>query len=315
MKTTLVHTGAACQGNPGPGGYAAIISKDEEEKQIIQGMELETTSGSMEMIALIAALEHVVPGESGGNITIHSPSKYLTDALNRDWPTKWEQNQWMTSRNKMVRNHELWERIVGLARNKPIWWVWSQNNSENPEAAESERIASQMAEEAAGQSNLTGNVNVHVSGISTGNPGPGGWAALIDAGDGHPVTIGGNHPETSSRRMKLMAIMRSLETIMDTPRFRGKRVRVHSRSKYIPETFTSGWIGKWQRNGWTTTRKEPVKNQDLWERIVELCQDRRTNWIWSHRDSAQPEGEVSFASAKRQIEKLTGPIPREDNWT
>ena len=179
---------------------------------------------------------------------------------------------------------------------------------------DSEQLAGRMAEQASRLGRTAGDVNIHIAGISIENPGPGGYSAAIQLEGERPILLGGNHAETTSRRMKLMAIARALETVNHDPQAKGLRVRVHSRSKYIAETFNSGWIGKWQRNGWTTTRREPVKNQDLWGRILELIQDREMNWVWAHGDSPNPLGDLSFGNAVQQVEKLTGPLPKEDSW-
>jgi ribonuclease HI len=105
-------------------------------------------------------------------------------------------------------------------------------------------------------------VEIWTDGACSGNPGPGGWAALL-RWDGHERELSGGEPETTNNRMELRSVIEGLTALT-----RPMRVTVHTDSTYIQHAFEKGWLAGWQRNGWRTAGKKPVKNQDLWERLA-----------------------------------------------
>jgi len=104
-------------------------------------------------------------------------------------------------------------------------------------------------------------VELWTDGACSGNPGPGGWAAVL-RWNGHERELVGGEPETTNNRMELQSVIEGLAAIT-----RPMHVIVHTDSAYIEQAFTQGWLKSWQRNGWRTAAKQPVKNRDLWERL------------------------------------------------
>ena len=107
-------------------------------------------------------------------------------------------------------------------------------------------------------------VTLYTDGACSGNPGPGGWAALLQSGP-HERTLKGAEPDTTNNRMELMAVIGGLRALKEPC-----RVAVHTDSAYIVNAFAEGWIANWQRRGWKTAAKKPVKNRDLWEELLRL---------------------------------------------
>lgn len=116
-------------------------------------------------------------------------------------------------------------------------------------------------------------VDIYTDGACSGNPGPGGWAAILLYGD-HRKDISGGEPETTNQRMELRAAVEGLKALR-----RPVRVRLHSDSAYLVNAFQKGWIDRWQRNGWQTAGKKPVSNKDLWEQLVEAARPHEVEWI------------------------------------
>lgn len=114
---------------------------------------------------------------------------------------------------------------------------------------------------------------VYTDGSCSGNPGPGGWAAVIITGDGEKE-ICGRESKTTNQRMELRAAVEALRQIPP-----GSRVQLHSDSAYLVNCFKEGWMKRWLQNGWLTARGEAVENRDLWEQLLELTADRAVNWI------------------------------------
>ena len=117
-------------------------------------------------------------------------------------------------------------------------------------------------------------VVVYTDGACSGNPGPGGWAAILSYNDRERELSGGER-QTTNNRMELQAAIAALQSLREAC-----AVRLHTDSKYIVQAFNEHWIASWQRRGWVTTAKKPVANQDLWERLIELAAVHTVEWIW-----------------------------------
>ncbi len=116
-------------------------------------------------------------------------------------------------------------------------------------------------------------VVIHTDGACSGNPGPGGWGALLEY-NGSSKEICGGHPETTNNRMELTGAVEALGALK-----KGSNVELHTDSTYVKDGITK-WIGNWKRNGWKTAAKKPVKNKDLWLRLDEAIQEHQVTWKW-----------------------------------
>ena len=114
---------------------------------------------------------------------------------------------------------------------------------------------------------------VYTDGACSGNPGPGGWGALLLTEDGEQVLTGGAR-STTNNRMEMRAALEALRSL-DEPH----HVKLHTDSAYLANAFNQNWIGNWQRNGWKTSSKKPVKNKDLWEALLEQTERHDVEWI------------------------------------
>lgn len=117
-------------------------------------------------------------------------------------------------------------------------------------------------------------VTIYTDGACSGNPGPGGWGAVLIYGE-HCKEISGACPETTNQRMELQAVIEGLKAL----KVQGWEVLVHTDSAYLVNAFTQGWLDKWQQNGWKNSRKEEVANQDLWKELLKLGTLNRINYI------------------------------------
>ncbi len=127
MKKVLVYTDGACSGNPGPGGYAAVLLYGEHEREI-SGAEENTTNQRMELQAAIAALETL---KEPCHVILHSDSAYLVNAFNQNWLGKWQRNGWLNSHRQPVGNRDLWERLLEQAGRHRVEWVKVRGHSDN----------------------------------------------------------------------------------------------------------------------------------------------------------------------------------------
>jgi ribonuclease HI len=140
-------------------------------------------------------------------------------------------------------------------------------------------------------------VEIYTDGACRGNPGPGGWGALMRVGDREREIYGGE-PATTNNRMELTAAIRALEALK-----RRSKVKLYSDSKYLRDGITT-WLHDWKRRGWKTADRKPVKNQDLWEQLDELAAAHDVEWHWVRGHDGHPENERADALANRGIDEL-----------
>jgi ribonuclease HI len=127
-------------------------------------------------------------------------------------------------------------------------------------------------------------VEIFTDGACLGNPGPGGWAALLRY-KGVEKTISGGERDTTNNRMELTAAIRALESLHRTA-----AVRLTTDSQYVMLGIEQ-WLPRWIENGWRTADKKPVKNQDLWQRLAEVAAPHRVHWRWTRGHSGHAENE------------------------
>jgi ribonuclease HI len=137
-------------------------------------------------------------------------------------------------------------------------------------------------------------VDIFSDGACSGNPGPGGWGAILRY-RGHERELSGFESGTTNNRMELMAAIASLEALK-----RPSRVRLHTDSRYVRDGITT-WIHDWKRRNWRTADKKPVKNVDLWQRLAAALEPHQVEFIWVRGHSGHPENERADALARAQI--------------
>ncbi len=142
-------------------------------------------------------------------------------------------------------------------------------------------------------------VEIFTDGACSGNPGPGGWGAVLRY-DGQEKQLYGGTPDTTNNRMELMAAIMALEFLK-----RSCKVRLTTDSEYVKKGITQ-WIAQWKIRGWRTADKKPVKNQDLWQRLEAEVGRHHVEWHWVRGHSGHLENELADALARRGIEELRG---------
>ncbi len=144
---------------------------------------------------------------------------------------------------------------------------------------------------------MSAEAEIYTDGACRGNPGRGGWGAVLRY-KGHEKTLYGAEPLTTNNRMELMAAIRALESLK-----RPCRVRLTTDSQYVQKGITE-WMANWKRNGWKTTAKKPVKNADLWQRLDTAITGHQIQWEWVKGHSGHPENELADELANMAIDEL-----------
>jgi ribonuclease HI len=137
-------------------------------------------------------------------------------------------------------------------------------------------------------------VVIYTDGACKGNPGPGGWGALLEY-DGRRKELFGGEPHTTNNRMELVAVIRALEALT-----RESDVAIYTDSQYVKNGIES-WIHGWKRNGWKTSDRKPVKNEDLWRELDELRTRHRIRWHWVRGHDDNPGNERADQLANQGV--------------
>ena len=138
MKYTI-YTDGACSGNPGPGGWGAVIFDEKEKQNNISGKVKDTTNNRMELMAPIMALKKI---KSKSDITIFTDSTYVKNGIT-EWIKKWEKNGWKNSNKKPVKNKDLWIKLNDLCQKNKVAWKWVKGHSNNKYNALADELATQ----------------------------------------------------------------------------------------------------------------------------------------------------------------------------
>lgn len=141
-------------------------------------------------------------------------------------------------------------------------------------------------------------ITIHTDGACSGNPGPGGWGAILQW-NGHRKELSGAEPDTTNNRMELMAAIRALQAIKGS----GKPVRLVTDSTYVKDGLTK-WIHGWKKNGWKTAAKKPVKNADLWMELETAAARHDVSWEWVKGHSGDPENDRADELARLAIAQM-----------
>lgn len=146
-------------------------------------------------------------------------------------------------------------------------------------------------------------ITIHTDGACSGNPGPGGWGALLEW-KGHEKELFGGEADTTNNRMELRAAIEALNALK-----RPSKVRLVTDSAYVRDGVTK-WIHGWKKNGWKTADKKPVKNAELWQALDEAARRHTVEWVWVKGHNGDPGNERADALARAGIAAVKGePAP------
>ncbi|MFB0923210.1 MAG: ribonuclease HI [Alphaproteobacteria bacterium] len=140
-------------------------------------------------------------------------------------------------------------------------------------------------------------VEIFTDGACSGNPGPGGWGAILRSGE-HEKELSGGEFDTTNNRMELMAAISALEELKAS-----SQIDLHTDSTYVKDGITK-WIHNWERNGWKTAAKKPVKNVDLWKRLKAALSRHDVSWHWVKGHAGHPDNERADELARMGITSL-----------
>jgi len=143
MRKVRIYTDGACSGNPGPGGFGVVMYYGEHKKEI-SGSEPQTTNNRMEIMGVIVGLEAL---NQPCEVALYSDSRYVVDAIEKNWVTRWQQNNWMRNKKEAALNVDLWERLLPLLSMHKVTFHWIKGHAGHPENERCDRLARMAIEE------------------------------------------------------------------------------------------------------------------------------------------------------------------------
>lgn len=267
LPEVTIYTDGACNPNPGPGGWAAILLFPDQDPQELVGGEPDSTNNRME---LRAALEALLALSGPHRVDLYTDSKYLRQGIT-EWLPLWEARNWRTTDGTDVKNQDLWRSLAAQLEHHPITWHWTKGHADDKWNERADRLARSAIPRP--QLPLDDDQAIHIFTAASylGVEKKGGWGVLLRYRD-KIKTLSGGALDTSSNRMHLQAAIEGLKAVK-----KPLPIHVYTTSDYLKDGATM-WVRKWPTRNWQTKGGKPVSHRDLWEALADLVQTYRINW-------------------------------------
>jgi ribonuclease HI len=264
----IIYTDGGADPNPGIGGWAALLRYGEHEK-VLTGNDPETTNNRMELQAAIAALQAI---KRPSTIEFHTDSEYLRQGIT-EWIEKWAANNWQLKGGRPVQNADLWQTLWPLVKRHEIAWHWVKGHAGDEGNERVDQLARQARLAITPAAQLSDDVpRLYVRASCKGNPGPGGWGAVLEH-QGETGQASGAAQATTNNRMEITAVIEGL--LLLPP---GSSVQIFTTSDYLFQGATQ-WIHGWRRRNWQKKDGQPVANADLWQALDQLSKNYAIRWL------------------------------------
>jgi len=313
-----IYTDGGCDPNPGPGGWGAILLYGPHAKEI-SGAEPATTNNRMELTAAIEALRFL---KRPCRVNMYTDSQYLRRGIT-EWLPAWRAHGWRKADGKPVENVELWQELAQQTERHLVEWHWVRGHRGQPLNERADRLATearqmmlaqgegQVAEVSTDQRSSPWQqmpkVDIFTAGSSLGQPGPGGYAAILLYSPEETQVVSGSWPLATSNAMELWAVVAGLRVLQ-----RPFQVTVYTGSRYVLEGALK-WLAAWERRHWQTRDGQPIKNQELWMELSHLMGDHDIAWQFLARQQRNAHIERAAQVARREAESASAKLRQVQN--
>ena len=158
---------------------------------------------------------------------------------------------------------------------------------------------------------MRNSITINTDGSCHGNPGPGGYAAIIEIPNHGPITVRGGEADTTNNRMEMLAVINGLKELTGLADVSGVPITIRTDSEYVANAFNKGWLDNWQGNGWKTSGRKPVKNQELWQEMLKAAGGLELSFVHVRGHAGDPGNEACDRIANEEAERAgrtgTGP--------
>ncbi len=289
LPEVLIYTDGACDPNPGPGGWAAVLRFGDREK-VLTGAEPRATNNRMELQAVIAALTAL---KKPCQVQLHTDSRYVQTGIT-DYIARWKAKGWQTTDKKAVANQDLWMALDEAIQRHEIEWHWVKGHAGDPLNERVDQLAVSMIPRSTLPLDDQSAVHVFTGVSCRGQTGPGGWAVIIRQDD-QTQELGEYEVITSANRLHLLAARRGLEAAPAD-----RTVHLYTPSDYVAQGAQQ-WVKNWAARNWRTKDDQPVKHRELWQAIVAASSNRSVQWHVLKDEVRPAESQRAEKLAREQI--------------
>jgi ribonuclease HI len=266
-QPVIIYTDGACDPNPGPGGWAAIVLRPGAEPQELSGAEARTSNNQMELRAVIEALKSLGQPRQ---VTLYTDSEYLRRGIS-EWLPHWERQGWQTAAKRAVKNKALWQALAQEAQRHQIEWRWVKGHAGHPWNERADQLARSMLPATTLPLDDTAAIHIFAAASYLGKQNSGGWGVVLRYREA-TKTLSGHATDTSANRMHLTAAIAGLQALKKV-----QPIHFYTGSDYLRDGMTR-WVKGWQRQQWQTKSGKAVSNQDLWQELVALAANYQIHW-------------------------------------
>lgn len=262
-----IYTDGACNPNPGPGGWAAVLIPDDGKVRELTGSAERTTSNRMELTAAIEALRSL---PTPHRLHLYTDSEYLRRGIT-EWLPRWREREWQTSKRSEVKNRDLWMSLAQEIERHSVTWHWVKGHADDKWNERVDRLARASIPRSPLPVDDDEAIHVFTAAAYLPTTGHGGWGIVMRYRDRERESSGRAN-DTSANRMHLTAAIKGLQAIT-----KPLPIHLYTTSDYLYRGATR-WLGGWIERGWRTHNGQEVKNRDLWEHLAALIQERHPRW-------------------------------------
>jgi len=280
--TVIIYTDGACDPNPGPGGWAAILSYGRHEKTL-SGSDPATTNNRMELTAAFQALQAL---QRPCRVVLHTDSEYLRQGIT-EWLPNWQARGWRRKGGELS-NIDLWQALAAQVERHEVEWRWVRGHAGDPLNERVDTLAQAAIPRSAPAEADANAVQIYPRASCLGAPGKGGWAIVVRQGD-QLSSRSGTVAETTANEMELQAALEGFKLLAPSPGSRS-RVQVFTVSQYVHQGITR-WVASWQARGWKTREGQPVRHKERWLALQEVARPYQVEWRLLPAADRPPESE------------------------
>lgn len=266
-KTVTIYTDGACNPNPGPGGWAAILLWPRAKPQELCGAETQTSNNQMELRAVLEALT-VLDGPH--QVVLFTDSQYLRRGIT-EWLPRWEERGWQTQAKQAVKNQDLWQALATEAKRHHLEWQWVKGHAGHKWNERVDQLARSMIPAVPLPLGDTAAIHIFAAASYLGKQQSGGWGVVLHYQE-TTKTLNGHQPASSANRMHLTAAIQGLQAIK-----KPLPIHIYTSSGYLRDGMTR-WVTGWQRQNWITKSGQPVSNRDLWQGLISAAAPYQIHW-------------------------------------
>lgn len=276
MTPVTIYTDGACDPNPGPGGWAAIILRPNAKPQELSGGEAHTTNNQMELRAVCEALKTLAEPHQ---IILYTDSQYLRQGITQ-WLPQWQARGWRTTDKQPVKNQPLWQELAAQVGRHQIEWRWVKGHAGHKWNERADELARSQLPKTQLPLHDQNAIHIFAAASYLGKQKQGGWGVVLRYRD-HLKTLSGSEASTSANRMHLTSAIEALRALKQP-----HPIHFYTGADYLRDGVTR-WVAGWQRQGWQTRDGKPVSNQDLWQALLaETAKFRHIEWHLATKQDA-----------------------------